>query len=201
MKKIHPTQKKLLSLLKKYIDDPLTIRGLQDELGLSSPSVVFHHIKQLEKLGYLRRNPSNPQDYQILADEPEKKITYLNVYGSAQCGAKGSLLDGNPISRIPIATQILGFSASEAFMVKARGNSMAPQINHGDYVIAQKKSKASNGNLIVCQNNGEILIKRVKKSNGGFILSSANPKYEPFFSADDFRIFGIVRGILTYPKI
>jgi repressor LexA len=65
MRELHPVQEKLIRLLRNNITDPLTVRELQERLSISSPSVVHHHIQQLEKKGYLRRNPSNPKDYQI----------------------------------------------------------------------------------------------------------------------------------------
>lgn len=197
MKKLHPIQKKLLQILKINITDPLTIREMQSALNISSTSVVHHHIQQLEKKGYLRRNPNNPKDYQILVENPEKTITYLNLYGLAHCGPNGSILDGNPIDRIPIASKILGFPSSQAFMVKARGNSMAPKINDGDLVIARKVKDADSGVMVVCVNNGEALIKKIQKSKE-VILSSINPSYEPFVAAKDFHVEGIVRGIYSY---
>jgi repressor LexA len=198
MKVIHPTQQKLLDILKKNITDPLTVREMQEELGASSPSIVFHHIQQLEKNGYLRRNPSNPQDYQILADGPEKKIAYLNLYGLAHCGPRGSILDGNPVERIPIATKILGFSSTDAFLVKAKGNSMNPKIHDGDLVIVKKTNIAKSGDLIVCVNNGEALIKKIEISNNDTILVSLNQKYKPFTTDKNFRVEGVVKGVLTY---
>ncbi len=198
MKRLHPVQQKLLKILKSNITDPLTIRELQENLGLSSTSVVHHHIQQLEKKGYLRRNPNNAKDYQVLADSPDKKITYVNLYGFAHCGPKGSLLDGNPIDRIPIATQILGFPSSEAFMVKAKGNSMSPTINDGDLVIAKKAKDVKNGSIVVCINDGEVLIKKKVERKTDVILFSINSNYEPFVAAKDFRIEGIVRGIYSY---
>jgi repressor LexA len=60
--KIHPLQEQLLKLLAKNKTDQLTIRELQEELAISSTSVVAHHLKQLEKKGLLKRNPSNPRD-------------------------------------------------------------------------------------------------------------------------------------------
>jgi len=197
MKKLHPIQRKLIKILKKNVTDPLTVRELQEELGVSSTSVVHHHIQQLEKNGYLRRNPINPKDYQVLANSPEKKISYINLYGLAQCGSKGSILDGNPIDRIPIATKILGFPSSEAFMVKAKGNSMSPKITDGDLVIARKAKNAENGSTVVCINQGEALIKKIQKGKE-IILISTNPSYEPFMAAKDFRIEGIVRGVYSY---
>ena len=56
-KELHSTQQKLLELLKNNITNPLTVRELQEELRISSPSVVHDHIQQLETNGYLRRKP------------------------------------------------------------------------------------------------------------------------------------------------
>jgi len=198
MKNISPVQQKLLSTLKNNINNPLTVRELQEDLDLSSPSLVQHHIVQLEKLGYLKRNPTNPRDYQIVSDGPEKLITYLNLYGLAQCGPKGSLLDGDPIDRIPISSKLLSFRADQAFMVKAKGDSMIPKINNGDLVIAQKKSEANNGDIVVCVNDSVAIIKKIKKDKNGTILISLNDKYEPFIASKDFRVEGIVKGVLSY---
>ena len=202
MKKLHPTQKKLLELLKNNIEEPLTIRELQAELDISSPSVVYHHIQQLEKKGYLRRNPHNSQDYQILADAPDKKIAFLNLYGMAQCGPNGSLLDGNPIDRIPISTKILGFSSADAFLVRAKGDSMEPKIKNGDLVIVDKSNKPADGNIVVCVNNEEVLIKKIQQmDNDNIFLTSLNQNYKAILAdKNNFKIEGIVKGILSYTK-
>ncbi|MFA6896874.1 MAG: transcriptional repressor LexA [Patescibacteria group bacterium] len=201
MKKLHPTQQKLLALLKDNIEDPLTVRELKDELDISSTSIIHHHVRQLEIKGYLRRNPRNPQDYQILIDSPDKRIAFLNLYGMAQCGPNGSILDGNPIERVPISTKILGFSSSDAFLVRAKGNSMEPKIKSGDLVIVQKNNKADNGDMVVCVNNDEALIKKIQKTGNDIILVSLNPSFEPFLAnKNNFRIEGIVKGIISYTK-
>ena len=205
MQKIHQTQKKLLEILKANIDDPLTIRELQDRVGASSPSVVHHHITKLIEKGLLRQNPSNPHDYQVLADNPDSNVVYLNVYGMAQCGPKGSILDGNPIDRIKISSKVLGFSAADAFVVKARGNSMVPKINPGDLVIAKKAEVVDGGEVVVCVNDGEVLIKKVQKipteaGNITYNLISLNPEFTPFTANEDFKIEGVVRGVLSYLK-
>ncbi|MFH1543171.1 MAG: S24 family peptidase [Patescibacteria group bacterium] len=195
---LHPTQQKLLNLLKENIDDPLTIRELQEEIGVSSPSVIYHHIQQLEKMGYLRRNPYNPRDYQVLADSPDKKIAYLNLYGLAQCGPNGSILDGNPIERVPVSTKLIGFSSVDAFLVKAKGDSMSPKINEGDIIIAKKSDDADSGSLVVCVNNGQALIKKYQPEKNGIILGSINQKYPPFIASENFKIEGIIKGIITF---
>lgn len=198
MKKMHPTQLKLLKLLKKSIDDPLTVQELTSELGLSSTSVTFHHIQQLEIKGYLKRNPSNPKDYQILG-EPDKPIVYISKYGLAHCGRGESMLDGNPVERIPIASKLLKFSAKDAFIVEAKGNSMEPEIESGDLIIAKKQQVANNNEIIVCVNEGSPMIKKYFKERGKILLISLNgDKHPPIIAEDDFRIEGVVKNIIHY---
>ena len=74
---------------------------------------------------------------------------------------------------------------------------MEPRINEGDYVIARKSCIADNGDVVVCVNNQKALIKKFKKQNGSVILTSLNPKYDPFIAAPDFRIEGVVRGVYS----
>jgi len=195
---LHPIQKKLLEMLSKNIEDPLTIREIQDQLDISSTSVVAHHLTQLEKKGYLKKNPYNPKDYQILK-KPDEQITYANLYGLATCGPSGSILDGNPIDRIPISNRILSFPAKDVFMVKAKGDSMEPKISNGDLVIVQKSNNAESGDIVVCVNDDKAMIKKIEKQNkNNVILISLNSeKYKPFIASDEFRIEGVVKGVIT----
>jgi repressor LexA len=197
LQKLHPQQLVLLNLLRASLDNPLTIRELQQELGMSSTSVVQHHIEQLEKKGYLKRNPDNPRDYQILSD-PERPITYLNLYGLAHCGPNGSILDGAPIDRVPIASRLIRFPAEEAFLVEAIGKSMIPKINPGDLAIVQKQKHASSGDIVVCVNDESVLIKRFIKAGEKVILHSENNEFPPFLASENLIIEGIVRGIFQF---
>jgi repressor LexA len=195
---LHKSQILLLEILEQNIDDPLTIRDIQKLLGFSSPSVVAHHILQLEKKGYLKRNPINPKDYQIFRN-PDNPIVYLNLYGNAQCGPNGSLLDGYPIDKIPIASRLLKFPAKEGFIVTAKGDSMLPNISEGDLVIAQQSQTANNGNTIVCVHGEDVLIKRIFIQEKHItLISDNNERYSPIIVNDFFKIVGIVRNVIKY---
>jgi len=195
--KLHSIQQGILDLLKTNFDDPLTFREMQDSLGVSSTSVIAHHIQQLEKKGFLKRNPSNPKDYQILSDTPERSISYINLYGLAQCGPNGSILDGDPVDRIPISSRLIPFPVSEAFMVEAKGDSMSPSINEGDLVIARKSNSANPNDIVVCTNDGDVLIKRLQFDGDRKLLVSINQKYSPFLAKQNFRIEGVVKGLIS----
>ncbi len=197
-KRLHPAQEKLIELLTKNADEPLTIRELQEKIGASSTSVVVHHMAQLEKKGYLKKNPNDSRDYQILKS-PDKEIVYLNLYGLATCGPEGSVLDGSPIDRVPISTKFLSFPSSKAFMVKAKGDSLLPKITAGDFVIIEKTNKAENGSTVLCVNDEKVLIKKIKQQSkkDKVILVSLNSEFEPFLAAEDFRVEGVVRGVIS----
>lgn len=195
MKKLHPTQQKLIDILRETIDTPLTMVELMEELGVSSTSVVHHHITQLERKNYLKRNPSNSRDYVILKD-PERPITYLNQYGLAECGPEGSILEGNPVDRIPLASKMLKFPVERAFIVIAKGNSMEPKISPGDYVVAERTLEAKQGEIVVCINDEKAIIKRFLKEKEEIFLESLNLNFPKFRASPDFRIEGVVRGVI-----
>ncbi|MCX6990649.1 MAG: HTH domain-containing protein [Chlamydiae bacterium] len=196
-KQLHQIQERLLELLTKNSDKLFTIREMQQMLDISSTSGVVRHLVQLEKKGYLKRNPYNSRDYKVLDQSPEKEIAWLNLYGLAQCGKNGTLLDNHPIDRIPIATRLLSFPSLEGFLVKAKGNSMSPRIKEGDLVIAKRTDDFQNGMLAVCVSDGEALIKKIQKDVSSVILISLNSEYPPFLASDDFRIIGEVKGVIS----
>lgn len=199
MERLHIKQSKILDLLKDNIDNPLTLTELSKRAGIDSPGVLYHHLGQLEKKGYLKRNPNNPKDY-IILNSPEKRVVYINKYGMAQCGPDGSILDGNPIDQIPVATALLRFPAAEAFIVEAKGDSMEPKIKQGDIIIAKKQNSADSGELIVCVYKESALIKQFMKIGNRILLHSLNEKHKliEVREENDFRIEGIVKNIIHY---
>lgn len=195
---LHRSQQLLLELLSGAPEEPLTIRQLQEQIGASSTSVVAHHLQQLERKGYLKRNPYNPRDYVVVEAGPEAEVAVLNIYGAARCGPGGSILDGAPVDRMPIASRLLSFPASEAFMMRARGHSMLPRINEGDLVIARRAAEPRDGRVYVCVNDEECLIKLVRIVGGKIFLESLNAAEYPIFAAaGDFRVEGEVKQIIS----
>lgn len=197
MKELHDKQKAILKLLKDNLLNPLTMVELSAEAGIDSPGVLYHHLRQLEKKGYLKRNPDNPKDY-VIMDSPEKAVVYINKYGTAQCGPDGGILDGTPIDRIPIATSLLKFSSADAFIVEAKGDSMEPKIKSGDIIIAKKQMNPDSGDLVVCVYQEKVLIKQYLKLENRVILNSFNKAFDLIEVRDNLRVEGIVKNIIHY---
>ena len=196
MKALHPTQAKLFEILKNNITDPLTMEELADRLNVGSKSVIFHHIKQLEKKGFLKRNPANPRDYMILKD-PERNVVYLKMYGMAKCGPAGTILDGTPTRVVPVDPNMVYFPVGKGFMVEAKGDSMEHLISPKDWLIVETNHLPKNKDVVVCVNNGEVLVKRFNNDGKNVILQSENPAYAPIVADPaTFHVEGIVRSII-----
>jgi repressor LexA len=194
-KKITPLQNTLLDLLSKN-GEPLSYRDLAREVDVSSTNTIAYNLKRLEIMGYLKRDITNPQGF-VVMDQPNSGIVHLKLYGLAQCGPKGSLVDGKPIDQIPLDARFIPFPAEDAFLVKAKGDSMEPRIYEGDLILVKKQSTAEDGEIVVCVNDEEGLVKKIKRERGGVILISLNSKYPPFFSSKEFRIEGVVKTIIS----
>lgn len=196
MRALHPKQTELLEILKSNISDPLTMEELADRLNVSGKSVVFHHIKQLEKKGFLKRNPANPRDYIILKD-PERNVIYLKMYGMAKCGPEGTILDGEPTRIVPVDPSMIYFPACKGFMVEAKGDSMENLIAPHDWLIVEQNHQPKNKDVVVCVNNGEVMVKRFTQDGENVILQSENLRYNPIVADKTaFRVEGIVRSII-----
>ena len=86
---------------------------------------------------------------------------------------------------------------NETFLVKAKGDSMEPRIYDGDLVLVKKQQIADSGEIVVCINDEEALIKKLLRMNKTVMLMSLNSNYQPFLPAEDFRIEGVVTGIIS----
>lgn|SRR3989338_4701939 len=191
---LHATQQKLYGiLLKQEKDDSLTLDEMRKKLGVKSINTVVHHLKQLEKKGYIRRNGDYGQFEALPA--PVRDIIYLNLYGTVGCSPSGFFNDDNLIERIPFPAKKLRVNA-DSFLVEARGDSMEPLIYDKDLVLVDR-SPVSSGDTAVVVHKDEAKLKKFYKEKGRVVLQSLNPKYEPIIvDPDDIRTVGVVRGMI-----
>jgi repressor LexA len=202
MKSLHAIQKKILDYLSANGElEGLTLRELGERIGVHHPFKIAYHLEKLQEKGFLRMNPANPNDYQVLKD-PIDDISYLNLYNlPAHCGKGESLLaQERVIKRIPVSTKEFGVSA-DAFLVQATGQSMEPKIHDGDYVLAQEQKDVTYaGQTALVIHNDVPKIKRVNKVQKRYLLGSLNPEYpdQLVLARDSFTIVGVVKGVIHF---
>lgn len=143
----------------------------------------------------LNRSPSK------LCHEEGKKIAFLSTIGA-----------GIPMEAIKMFDQddddswkeILKMDArkGEYFGLRIHGNSMEPEIKHGDIVIVRLCDGFEDGDMVIALVNGdEGLCKILRYRDNGISLCSLNPEYPPMiFTREQIenlpvRLVGIVEEV------
>jgi len=194
---LHPKQAAILEILKRGVEG-VSLREIGREIGARSPATVSYHLRQLEKKGYLRRNPSRPSDYILLRD-PVKDIVYVNLYGLVSCGRGGFLAEENVLDRVPLSTRLFGVT-DRSFLVKARGDSMEPAISEGDLVLVDRQPRVETNTMALVVCGEEPRIKKVIFAGDQIVLASLNPAYPPevYRGDEDLLIVGKVKSVIKF---
>lgn len=74
-----------------------------------------------------------------------------------------------------------------------RGESMAPEIQDGDYIVIDTDATARDGDTVVASIGEEVIVKRLQRKSDHFVLAGNNGKV---VRADDAEIAGVVIQIV-----
>lgn len=218
-------QKKILETIQRSIGKngyPPSMREIGDAVGLKSLSSVTHQLSQLEKLGYIRRDPRRPRAMEILlplqlAEDAEKAEVSEPVEPDASEDAKiielstsadttmvplvGRIAAGGPILAeqsvedvFSLPRQLVGHG--ELFMLKVSGDSMVDAaICDGDWVVVRRQQTADNGDIVAALLDEEATVKTFRQRDGHTWLLPQNSRYEPILG-DAATIMGRVVSVM-----
>jgi repressor LexA len=200
-----PRQREILNVISQSMQDrgyPPSLREIGDAVGLNSPSTVHNHLATLQKMGFIRRDPTKPRAIEVRFDTnsevamERRPSRHVPLIGDVAAGTN-VLAQENVEDLIPLPTDFTG--EGELFMLRVRGDSMIDAgILDGDFVVARQQRVADNGDIVVAGIPGdEATIKTFKKTSKNITLIPANPTMEPMvFDADEVSIFGKVVTVL-----
>lgn len=107
----------------------------------------------------------------------ESDVIEVPIYGKVAAG-NGVCAYEDVSGYVTVSRKLA--STGDIFALRITGDSMQPRIADGDIVIVRKQSDADNGDTVIALVNGDDAIcKRLRKYDGGIMLLSNNPKYEP----------------------
>ena len=181
---------------------PPSVREIGEAVGLNSPATVHNHLASLQKLGYLRRDPTKPRALEVRFDSSigvameRRPARHVPLVGDVAAGTD-VLANENVEELIPLPVDFTG--EGELFMLRVRGDSMIDAgIFDGDYVVVRQESNPKNGDIVVAGIPGdEATVKTFKKSGSNITLLPSNPRLEPMvFPASEVSIFGKVVTVL-----
>jgi len=200
-----PRQREILNVISTSMQErgyPPSVREIGEAVGLNSPSTVHNHLNTLQKMGFLRRDPTKPRALEVRFDTnsevamERRPSRHVPLIGEVAAGT-GLLAQQNVEDLIPLPTDFTG--EGELFMLRVRGDSMIDAgILDGDFVVARQQQTADNGDIVVAGIPGdEATVKTFKKSGNKITLVPANPTMEPMvFTSDEVNVFGKVVTVM-----
>ena len=218
-------QKKILETIQRSIGKngyPPSMREIGDTVGLKSLSCVTHQLSQLEKLGYLRRDPRRPRAMEILlplqlsedaaaaeapkpaeeAGKEDAKIIELSTSADTtmvplvgRIAAGGPILADQTVEDVfALPRQLVGHG--ELFMLRVSGDSMVDAaICDGDWVVVRRQQTANNGDIVAALLDEEATVKTFRQRDGHTWLLPQNSRYEPILG-DAATVMGRVVSVM-----
>jgi len=181
---------------------PPSVREIGESVGLGSPSTVHSHLSTLQRLGYLRRDPSKPRAIEVRFDPSSgavmerRPVRHVPLVGEVAAGTD-VLAQENVEEIMPVPSDFTG--EGDLFMLRVRGDSMVNAgILDGDFVIVHSQSEARPGEIVVAGIPGEeATVKTFGLDDGRVVLTPQNDRLEPMvFSPDEVQVFGRVVTVM-----
>lgn len=188
---------------------PPSMREIGQAVGLASLSSVAHQLSQLERLGYLRRDPRRPRamelvtgdDVELEARRHIRQDSALDSRNATAAPLVGRIAAGGPITAeqavedvFTLPTQVVG--KGELFLLEVSGDSMIDAaICDGDWVVVRRQPTAENGEIVAALLDNEATVKTLKRIDGHQWLLPQNPDYSPI-DGDHASIMGRVVAVL-----
>jgi repressor LexA len=204
-------QREIYELVVSYADRhgyPPTVREIGEAVGLASPSTVHAHLANLERAGYLRRDPTKPRALELVRRERAAPMPLLPVGAEAdvhvlpllgEIAAGGPLLAEENIEDHLAVPEPLS-RGGEEFLLRVKGDSMVEAgILHGDYVVVRRQQTARDGDVVVAlagqdEAADEATVKRFFRESGRIRLQPENASMEPLYP-EHVQILGKVIGV------
>jgi repressor LexA len=211
MKSLSPRQQAILDFIGNFLDEndyPPTIRDIQQELGISSTSVVDYNLKVLEERDYIRRNRNISRGIEVVGRTPNRSnVVSIPVIGQIAAGlpipVPGQLEGSDAVDVIELSGHMAPKSSGDLFGLRVRGHSMVDAlINDGDIVILKQQATCENGETVAVwlEDEKETTLKKFYREGNRVRLQPANVTMEPIYTdAGNVRIQGklvsVVRSI------
>ena len=208
MIKISKRQETILDYIKTQVAAkgyPPSVREIGQAVGLASSSTVHGHLSQLEKKGYIRRDPTKPRAIEVLnsgneTSIPKGEATFAPVIGKVTAGIPITAVE-NIEEYIPLPYSITNGDANDQsiFVLVIEGESMIEAgILDGDMVIVKQQQSAQNGEIVVAMTDEEeATVKRFFKEKDHIRLQPENATMEPL-RYENVSILGKVIGLYRH---
>ncbi len=199
-------RQRILRFIQRYTEvhgRPPTIREIQVGLGISSTSIVDHHVRMLEKAGLIRRHRGISRGIALVDHRWDEPLVHVPLVGHIAAGAPISVpedISAGTAETVAVDASLLPSDTSGLYALRVRGHSMVDAlIDDGDVVILRRQSVAENGEMVAVwlKAEGETTLKRFYREGRRVRLQPANATMSPIYTdADNVEIQGKVVAVI-----
>jgi len=126
---------------------------------------------------------------------PSQQYEEVPVLGLVQAGSPTSV-DPDTLETLSLDGYLI-HDRGRTFLLEVVGDSMIEaHIEEGDLVVAERRSTAKDGDIVVAEVDGEWTLKYYKKNGNKVWLEPANAKYSAIIPRQSLRIAAVVRGVV-----
>lgn len=188
-------QKQILDYISKFFDEngyPPSVREICAATKLKSTATVHAHLVNLEKKGYISRDPQKPRTIELLDRKRKNTAVEVPLVGKVTAG-EPILAQENIENTFALPKEMI--PEGNTFILSVKGDSMIEAgILDGDYIIVKVTTTAENGDIVVALIDDEATVKRFYKEDGYFRLQPENKFYNPII-VNELKILGKVIGL------
>lgn len=202
--KITEKQQEILDFIKNEILNrgfPPSVRDICEAVHLKSTSSVHAHLETLERNGYIHRDPTKPRAIEIIDDAfnlVRREVVNVPIVGRVAAG-EPILAVQNIENYFPIPAEYM--PNAETYMLTVHGDSMVNAgILDGDQVLVEKRSYASNGDMVVAMIEDSVTVKTYYRENGYYRLQPENDYMDPIIVHGELTILGKVIGVFRFMR-
>ena len=200
-------QREILAFIQSYVKEksyPPSVREIGKALGLSSSSTVHVHLSNLEKKGFIRKDPTKPRTIELLGEKKssltDSKADKLDDVSIVKIPLIGQVAAGSPLLAEENIEEFFPVPASMVrgdtiFILRIQGDSMQDAgILHNDLVIIKQQNTARTGDIVVALLGDEATVKRLIIKDDHVVLKPENDLFPPIISRE-VQILGKVTGL------
>jgi repressor LexA len=205
-------QEKILGYIQEFLHKngyPPAIRDIQNDLKISSTSVVAYNLKALQEKGKITRDGKVSRGITVpnLVPAPlpamgmSFTVPLLGVITAGSPLPDPEEVDVKTAEQVEVPADLASLEKlKNVFALRVRGQSMIDAlIDDGDIVLLRRQETADNGQMVAAMivDENAVTLKKFYHEGSRIRLQPANSTMQPIFTTpDNVRIQGRVVGVL-----
>jgi len=198
------TRQRILNFIREFLREQNyapTVREIQRGCNISSTAVVQHHLKVLQRQGYIHRQPELARNIQLLGGG--RRFVSVPLLGVIAAGEPIPVPSSDTwftaaLETLELTEEVTG--GKEVYALKVKGLSMIDAlVDDGDTVLVQPSSNAEDGEMVVVwlKREQEVTLKRIYRELERVRLQPANRQMQPIYcEPENVEIQGKVVGVI-----